>query len=302
MRIPILSGHAFTTADFISAAKTQRATAETSTRPTARENPTRKTEENVHSSAIQPAPVPVVINETFARRFFPHQNPVGLHIGNAQRDEPAKGPQPGFLVIGVAGDTKYGNLRRDVQPLMFVPLVGNSAHFELRTATDPNELARVVRGVVSAADNKLPVFAIRTQTEQVDQSLFQEQIVSRLSSFFALVAVLLACVGLYGLMAYAVNRRKSEIGIRMALGAKRTRIARMVLRHSSFLVIAGLAIGGPTTVITSRLISNQLYGLKPGDPVTLLGACFMMMSVTAIASYYRQTCSIHRSMRALRTE
>ena len=79
---------------------------------------------------------------------------------------------------------------------MFVPLVGNSAHFELRTATDPNELARVVCGVVSAADNKLPVFAIRTQTEQVDQTLFQEQIVSRLSSFFAAVAVLLACVGL----------------------------------------------------------------------------------------------------------
>lgn len=307
MRIPILSGRAFTSADFASAAETQRAIAEAESvagkRRAASSEPARKAGEGAHSSPATLAPVPVVINQTFARHFFPNRNPVGLHIGNAQREETPKGPQPGFLVVGVAGDTKYGNLRREVQPLMFMALVGNSAHFELRMAGDPVELVGLVRGVVSEADNELPLFGVHTQTEQVDQTLFQEHIVSRLSSFFAIVAVLLACVGLYGLMAYAVNRRTSEIGIRMALGANRNGIAQMVFRNSAALVIAGLAIGIPIAALMSRLISSQLYGLKPGDPATLLGACFVMMSVTAIASYLpaRRAASID-PMRALRTE
>jgi len=307
MRIPVVSGRTFTPTDFASAAETHRAVAEAGevARKTsvASGGPARKVRESSHSSPTSPAPIPVVVNRTFARRFFPNRNPVGLHIGNAQRDEPAKGPQPGFIIVGVAGDTKYGNLRREVQPLMFVPLVGNSAHFELRTTVDPNELVRLVRVVVSGVDNKLPLFRVRTQTEQVDQTLFQEHIVSRLSSCFAIVAVLLACVGLYGLMAYTVNRRTSEIGIRMALGAERSRIARMMFRDSCFLVIVGLTIGVPIAALMSRLISSQLYGLKPGDPVTLFGGCLMMMSVTAIASYLptRRAASID-PMRALRTE
>jgi len=126
---------------------------------------------------------------------------------------------------------------------------------------------------------------------------------SRLASFFALLAVLLACVGLYGLMAFTVNRRTSEIGIRMALGAERSRIARMVLRESLLLVLCGLAIGIPAAALASRLISTQLFGLRPGDPFTLLATCVLMLGVTAIASYLpaRRAASVD-PMRALRNE
>jgi ABC-type antimicrobial peptide transport system permease subunit len=244
-----------------------------------------------------------MINQAFARSFFPNRNPLGLHIGNAEEDEPAKGPQPGFLIVGIVGDTKYRDLRGEVRPMMFLPLVGNSAHFELRSAIDPNELIKPVHGIVSAIDNKLPLFDVRTQAEQIEQTLFQERITSRLSSFFALLALLLACVGLYGLMSYTVNRRTSEIGIRMALGAERSRIARMVLRESLLLVLCGLLIGVPAASLASRLIASQLFGLKPGDPVTLLAACVLMVVVTTIASYWpaRRAASVD-PMQALRSE
>jgi len=186
---------------------------------------------------------------------------------------------------------------------MFLPLVQNSAHFELRTATDPDELVKAVRSVVTAVDDNLPLFAVRTQAEQIEQTLFQERIMSRLASFFALLAVLLACVGLYGLMAFTVNRRTSEIGIRMALGAERSRIARMVLRESLLLVICGLAIGIPAAALASPLISTQLFGLKPTDPTTLLAACILMLGVTATASFLpaRRAASVD-PIRALRSE
>ena len=293
MRIQVLAGRAFTAADFNSAVDTNAALAKAG----------KVSDKRPAGSPSLLAPVPVMINPTFARRFFPDRNPVGLHIGNAQRDEPAKGPQPGFLIVGIAGDTKYEGLRREVRPLMFLPLVQNSAHFELRTATDPDELVKAVRSVVTAVDDNLPLFAVRTQAEQIEQTLFQERIMSRLASFFALLAVLLACVGLYGLMAFTVNRRTSEIGIRMALGAERSRIARMVLRESLLLVICGLAIGIPAAALASRLISTQLFGLRPGDPFTLLATCVLMLGVTAIASYLpaRRAASVD-PMRALRNE
>jgi ABC-type antimicrobial peptide transport system permease subunit len=131
----------------------------------------------------------------------------------------------------------------------------------------------------------LALSEVRTQTETVEQTLFQERILSRLSSFSAGLALVLACVRLYGLMAFTVNRRTGEIGIRMALGAERCRIARIVLRESLLLVLCGLAIGVPAAALASRLMSSQLFGLKAGDPVTLLAACVLMLGATAMASY-----------------
>ena len=311
MHIPMLSGRVFSSADFSSAFATNAAV--TAAEESARKLPVGSASSanltsptispSVHPLPLQLAPVPVMINQAFARRFFPNRNPLGLHIGNAQYDEPAKGPQSGFLIVGIVGDTKYHSLRREVRPMMFMPLVSNSAHFELRSAIDPNELIKPVHGIVSAIDNKLPLFAVRTQTEQIEQTLFQERITSRLSSFFALLALLLACVGLYGLMSYTVNRRTSEIGIRMALGAERSRISSMVLRESLLLVFCGLLIGVPAAALASRLIANQLFGLKPGDPATLLAACVLMVGVTTIASYMpaRRAASVD-PMQALRSE
>ena len=224
----------------------------------------------------QPAPEPVLINQAFARRFFPNQNPVGLHLGNAQRDEPATGPQPGYLIVGIAGDTKYSRLRRDIMPTIFLPLVGNSAHFELRTAGDPTALVKQVRAIVSQADNNLPLFDVRTQAQQIEQALYQERLMSRLSSFFALLALILACIGLYGLLSYEVARRTRELGIRMALGAQRRELMRLVVRRGLLLALAGAVIGIGAARAVTGLMAAMLYSVRPYDPATFASVCFLL--------------------------
>jgi ABC-type antimicrobial peptide transport system permease subunit len=142
-----------------------------------------------------------------------------------------------------------------------------------------------VRHAVQSIDPNLPLSNVRTQVEQIDQTLFQERLFAKLSSFFGLLALILACIGLYGIMSYAVARRTNEIGIRMALGARREDILRKVLREAFVLVFAGMAIGIPIALGALRLISSMLFGLKPTDPVTLAGATAFMLAVAAFAGY-----------------
>ena len=131
----------------------------------------------------QPAPEPVLINQAFAKKYFPNKNPVGLHMGDRKSDEAATGPQPGYLIVGIAGDTKYSRLRRDIMPTMFLPLVGNSAHFELRASGDPIALVKQVRAIVAQADNNLPLFDVRTQSQQIEQAVYQERLMSPCRAF-----------------------------------------------------------------------------------------------------------------------
>src|SRR5256886_462951 len=231
MRIHILAGRSFTSADFAAAAATNAAQ---KARDAAAENanpasspaspsPTALDEAYYHS-----APVPLVVNESFAREYLANRNPVGLHMGNADRDN-IPNPGPGYTIIGVVGDTKYAYLRRATAPIIFLPLVSNSAHFELRIAANPTALVKNVREIVLQAGDNLPLTNVRTQTEQIDQILFQERLLSRLSSFFAALALVLACIGLYGLLSYEVARRTHELGIRMTLGAQRKDLLRLVV-------------------------------------------------------------------------
>jgi len=202
MRIPILAGHAFTPSDFDSAEATHAvitaATDAVGKKPgdfaSLAATPGNKTPKM--QSTQQPAPVPVLVNQSFARKFFPDQNPIGKHMGDSQQDEPPTGPQPGYLILGMDADTKYDALRHEIVPTMFLPLVARRAHFELRTSGDPIALMKQVRATVSEADNNLPLFAARTQTQQIEQTLFQERLVSRLSSLFAFLALILACIGM----------------------------------------------------------------------------------------------------------
>ena len=277
MRISVLAGRAFTPADFASADATNAvvtAAAAASDSPPVAAKP---------QTEPQPAPMPVLVNQAFVRKYFPNQNPVGLHMGNAQGDEPATGPQPGYLIVGIAGDTKYSRLRSNIMPTMFLPLVGNSAHFELRASGDPTALVKQVRALVAQADNNLPLFDVRTQSQQIEQALYQERLVSRLSSFFACLALILACIGLYGLLSYEVARRTRELGIRMALGAQRRELMRLVVRRGLLVALAGAVIGTGAAMAVTRLMSAILYSVRPYDPATFVGVCILLVLVALVA-------------------
>ncbi len=289
MRIPVLAGRAFTAADFASAEATNAAVtaaAETAASGNPAKAAPAKTE-------LPPASVPVLVNQAFAGKYFPNQDPVGRRMGNAQEDEPAMCPQPGYLIVGIAADTKYARLRRDIAPTMFLPQVGNSAHFELRTAGDPIALVRQVRAIVSQADNNLPLSDVRTQSQQIEQTLHQERLTSRLSSFFAFLALMLACIGLYGLLSYEVARRTRELGIRMALGAQKRELMQLVVRRGLLLALAGAVIGIGTAMAVTRLMAVFLYGVHPYDPATFASAGILLVLVALAA------CSIpaRRAMR-----
>ena len=279
MHIPVLAGRVFTPADFRSAEATNAVVkaAEQAAASGSAAKAAKPTDES------QPAPEPVLINQAFARKYFPNQNPVGLHIGNGQGDEPATGPQPGYRIVGIAGDTKYSRLRRDIMPTMFRPLVGNSAHFELRTAGDPTTLVKQVRAIVSQADDNLPLFEVRTQSQQIEQALYQERLMSRLSSFFACLALILACIGLYGLLSYEVARRTRELGIRMALGAQRRELMRLVVQRGLLLALTGAVIGMGAAMAMTRLMSAMLYNVRPYDPATFAGGCILLVMVALVA-------------------
>jgi len=160
-----------------------------------------------------------------------------------------------------------------------------------------------VRAIVSQADDNLPLFDVRTQAQQIDQALYQERLMSRLSSFFALLALALACVGLYGLLSYEVARRTRELGIRMALGAQRRNLVRLVMRQGLLLVFAGAAVGTGAAIGLTRLMASMLFNVHPSDPVTYANVAILLLLVALAACYIpaRRAASID-PMQALRTE
>src|SRR5256884_268759 len=287
MRIPILAGRSFTSADFASAAATNAAqkardadaeNANPASSP-ASPSPTALDEAYYHS-----APVPIVVNESFAREYLENKSPVGLHMGNADRGD-IPNPGPGYTIVGVVGDTKYAQLRRKTAPIIILPLVSNSAHFELRIAANPTALVKNVREIVSQAGDNLPLTDVRTQTEQIDHILFQERLMSRLSSFFAALALVLACIGLYGLLSYEVARRTRELGIRVALGAHHRDLSRLVIGQGILLALIGAAIGIAAAVGVTRFMASMLFGIKATDPATFIGVAIMLIVVALAACY-----------------
>ena len=230
----------------------------------------------------------VIINETFARRYFAGRNPIGLHLGFGT--DP--GTKTNMEIIGVVQDTKYTGLRDDIPEQAFLSYLAagftgqSRMTVYLRTSTDPAPVMRAAREKVRQTDGRLPITAMRTMKEQITDSLSTERMVASLSLVFAGLAALLATIGLYGVMAYAVARRTREIGIRMALGAETGRVQWMVMRQVSLLVAIGLAGGIPTALALARLgghwISGMLYGLPASDPVNLALAGGMMAGVALL--------------------
>jgi hypothetical protein len=288
MRIPLVLGRTFTAQDFQQAAEAsaseeppQQVAAPSAATPAAKSSP-----------AAGP-PIPVLVNQTFMRKYFPNQNPLGkrLNEGNSSgtSGEGLVGvEQPksqSWDIIGVVGDTKSSSLRREIHPMVYVPLTGGGAHFELRTAREPSALILAVRDLVKRTDSNLPIFGVRSQVQRIEELLTQERVIARLASFFGALALLLACIGLYGLLSYEVARRTREIGIRMALGAKQRDVMRLIILRGISLTVAGAGAGIVGGLALTRVLSSLLYGVKPTDPLTFIGVFLMLIAVALVASY-----------------
>jgi predicted permease len=230
------------------------------------------------------APLPTIVNETFVRRYFPSVNPLGQHVDEVLPEEAGKSRGPGWVIVGVAGDAKYEALRREIAPTMYVPWVGSAA-FSIRTAGDPMQLLPAIREIVNHRDSNLPIFRVATESDQIDRLVFVERRVAQLSSFFAILAVALACTGIYGLLSYEVTRRTREIGIRMAIGAQRTHVLGMIVRNGLILAAAGVAVGVAASFGTSRLLRSLLYQVHGGDPGTLIVVALALLLVALAACY-----------------
>jgi predicted permease len=228
------------------------------------------------------SPKVVLINETAARRLFPGDNPLGHHVGFSLEDNAA------LEIVGILRDTKYNSIRDAVPPTMYsCSRQGSqgSMQFVVRTAADPNIVSDAVRSTVRQVDSTLPLTNFTTQADQLEKRFAQERLFATAYSLFGGLALLLACIGLFGLMSYNVSRRTSEIGIRMALGAKRGAVVRMVLAESFLLVGLGSACGLASSVAAGRLVKAVLFGLAPTDPVTLMSALALVLLVAAFAAY-----------------
>ncbi len=286
MGIPLVGGRLFTAEDFQQAA--QAASAEDAAKDSSHPGapPASK-----NSQAAAGPPIPVVVNQAFVRKYFPDQNPLGKRLiqgdssGTSGDSSVGKPKSKSWTIVGVVGDTKYNNLKREVHPMVFVPVTGGGAYFELRAATNPASLIPAVRNVVNQADKNLPLIQVRTQTERIRELLTQERTVAELSSFFGILAMLLACLGLYGLLSYEVARRTREIGIRMALGAERLDVTRMVLMRGMRLTLIGVIVGVACGLGITRVMSSLLFDVKPTDIPTYLAVALLFSSVALLASF-----------------
>jgi predicted permease len=247
MHIPLLAGRSFTLADF--------------------------------NSDESPRVANVIVNQEFVRQYLDGGNPLGRHLHDLKRE--------GTLseIIGVVRDAKDQSLRRKINATVYVPQEQGSTNFELRIAANPSALIPAIRDAVAELDANLPIYAIKTQSDQIDRSLFQERLIARLSSFFGGLSLMLSCIGLYGLISYEVTRRTHEIGIRIALGARQQDVLRLHVGHGIALTAAGAVLGAGAAFGVTRYLGSILYGVRPTDPTTLIVSIMLLAIVALVACY-----------------
>jgi len=288
MHMRLLSGRSFNSADFAEAEAAEERDRAREALEKAKEAglPAPSGSATVPESAAKEAPVPVIVNKTFVQKYFPKVNPLGVHFGAHEADA-AKGDwaAPGWEIIGVVSDAKYQDLRSPIDPTIYAPSSGGNTSFEVRTRMNPSAVGTSIRSVVSQMDSNLPVFNVRTQAELIDQLLFQERMIAKLSGFFGILALVLACIGLYGLLSYEVSRRTREIGIRMALGAQRGGVLRLVVGQGIVLAIAGAIVGIGVSLGVTRYLKSMLYEIHANDPATIAGVAILLTLVAAVACY-----------------
>jgi predicted permease len=251
-----------------------------------------------------------VIDEAFARLYLKNEDPIGKHFGMETGLD--------YEIVGIVANAKYHEAREPVYPTFFLPLLQMSEKewtnsslarsnfirdIELRLAGHPENLEAQVRRVVAETDPNDTIMKVQSFGEQVSLNFNQDRLLARLTGIFGALALLLACVGLYGVMAYSVARRRGEIGVRIALGAARGNVIGMVLRGAFLQIGLGLAIGLPVTLAAGRALASQLYGVKSYDPLVLGCAAVVLAACALIASFLpaRRAASID-PMQALRNE
>jgi predicted permease len=231
------------------------------------------------------APLVALLNEAAVRKFYDGANPVGERFGSS----PEAAAEGEIEVVGVVRDARYDTLREAAEPTMYVPHAQRPAAqmwMMVRTAGDPAAVTEGVRAAVQVVEPTLPLTQVVTQTESIAQRMAEERVFAQAGLLFGGLALLVASVGLYGLMSYSVARRTGEIGIRMALGAERTTVVRMVLGESFALVAVGVVLGLFGAVGTTRLIEARLFGVTALDGVSFAGAVMVLVAVSAVAAYW----------------
>jgi putative ABC transport system permease protein len=234
------------------------------------------------------SPDVVIINETLAKRFFPGVDPVGRRIKNGGPERPIGPRNPWMTIVGVVGDINYSGLDAAPEPVVYYAFrqaPAGDQYVVLRTTADPQSLASAARVAVGELDKDLPVTNLRTMDELMSESMASPRFRTTLVSLFAVVGVLLAAIGIYGVMAYAVAERTHELGVRMALGADRGDVLRMVIGDAMRLVAGGVTLGVIGAAAASRLIGSLLFGITPTDPTTFAGIVALLTATALVASY-----------------
>ncbi len=229
------------------------------------------------------APKVAVVNQAFVKKFNLGRDVIGKRMGSGRSEE------LDIEIVGVVADAKYSEVKQDIQALFFTPYRQDSTigstNFYVRTAQTPDEALRAIPNVVKRLDPNLPVENLKTLPQQIRENVFLDRMISMMSAAFALLATIVAAVGLYGVLAYTVAQRTKEIGVRMALGADASRVRRMVLGHMAAMAAVGAVIGLAAALAIGRAASSLLYGLEGHDPVVFVTATLVLAVVAFGAAY-----------------
>jgi len=260
---------------------------------------------NPHDTAT--SQLVAVVNESLAHKYWGQTNPLGRTFYTTD----VKGQKLTYTIVGLCADTHYSHLREDPQPIFFLSYrqapdladVSRGITFIVRTRTARTAITPSLRSAVQSIDRDLPLIKVRTQKEQIDEITTNERMFADVTGGFGVLALALASIGIYGIMAYSVSRRTNEIGIRMALGAQRSRVVRMVLGEASWMVLVGVAAGIAGELALGRLIASMLFGLKAWDPATfaMATALLILIALAACAIPARRAAGVD-PMKALRHE
>jgi predicted permease len=251
-----------------------------------------------------------IINQQLAKNRFPGQNPLGrmFTIGGHNSDgHGGKLATDQIQIVGICGNSLYTSLREQPPPQFFIPYVQQTQvggmTYEIRTRAKPEAILPTLRRAVQTIDPNLPLVNVRTQDQQIDADLQQERLFMTLTSGFGILALILASVGIYGVMAYSVAQRTNEFGIRLALGAAPRQLMTIVLGESGWISVGGIAAGLGTAFLLSRFVKSMFYGIVPYDPFTLLSATILLLVVALGASWIPALRAARMDpMRALRSE